>query len=92
MVICVCRGGSSLPIAHTLCLPETTKKPKSEGGFIRFAAVLWLPSDLEVRAWKEQEEERIMPSLVATTSDLAHTMCVRTHYFRTNYLDPPCLN
>ena len=26
-----------------------------------------------------------MPSLVATTSALARTMCVRTHYVRTNY-------
>ena len=34
--------------------------------------------------WKErkkkEEEERIMPSLVATPSALTRTMCVRTHY------------
>ena len=33
--------------------------------------------------WKEKEE-RIMPSLVATTSALARKPCVRTHYVRTN--------
>ena len=30
--ICVRRGGAHLPIAHTLRLPEPTKKQKSEGG------------------------------------------------------------
>ena len=35
---------------------------------------------------RRKEEERIMPSLVATMSALARTMCVRTHYVRTkNY-------
>ena len=38
--------------------------------------------------WKEKrkkkKKERIMPSLVATTSTLAPTTCVRTHYVRTN--------
>ena len=33
---------------------------------------------------RKKKEERIMPSLVATMSALASTMCVRTHYVRTN--------
>ena len=33
---------------------------------------------------KRKKEERIMPSLVATTSALARTTCVRMHYVRTN--------
>ena len=37
--------------------------------------------------WKERKKkERIMPSLIATTSALASTTCVRTHYVRTNVL------
>ena len=35
---------------------------------------------------RKLKEERIMPSLVATTSALASTTCVRTHYVRTNKL------
>ena len=34
--------------------------------------------------WKEEEEGRVMPSLVATMSALECTTCVRTHYVRTN--------
>ena len=33
---------------------------------------------------KKEEKERIMPSLVATTSALARKPCVSTHYVRTN--------
>ena len=41
---------------------------------------------------KKEEEERIMPSLVATTSALARKLCVSTHYVRTkmhryNFID-----
>ena len=37
--------------------------------------------------WKERKKkERIMPSLVATTSALARKLCVSTHYVRTNKL------
>ena len=37
-------------------------------------------------SWKERkkEKERIMPSLVATTSAQARTKCMRTHSVRTN--------
>ena len=31
-----------------------------------------------------KKEEKIMPSLVATTSALVRTTCVQTHYIRTN--------
>ena len=45
-------------------------------------------SALKVRGRKERKkmEGRIMPSLVATTSALAHTMCVRTFYVRTKIM------
>ena len=36
--------------------------------------------------WKEEKEERILPSLVATTNALARTKSVRTYYVRTNNL------
>ena len=39
-------------------------------------------SGRKIRAWKKKEE-RIMPSLLATTSALTCTPCVRTHYIRT---------
>ena len=40
---------------------------------------------------KKERRRRIMPSLVATTSTLARTKCVRTHFVRTNSLEigPP---
>ena len=42
---------------------------------------------------KKKEKERIMPILVATTSALARTTCVRTHFFRTNNPEgPTCKN
>ena len=53
-------GGAQLPIAHTLCLPEPTKNPERRAVSFRFVPVLRLPSDLEIRAWKETEEERII--------------------------------
>ena len=34
----------------------------------------------------KKKEERIMPSLVATTSALARTTCVHTQYFRNNFV------
>ena len=37
---------------------------------------------------KKEEEERIMPILVATTSALAWKPCVSTHYVRTNIVFP----
>ena len=75
-------GGVQLPIAHALRLTESTKNPNLRAVSLRFASVLWPPSGLEVCGRKE--EERIMPSLVAITSALARTTCVRTHYVRTN--------
>ena len=33
---------------------------------------------------EKEKEERILPSLVATTSAIAHTTCVGTHYVHTN--------
>ena len=36
--------------------------------------------------WKEKRKERIMPSLVATTSALARTTCVRAHTLLTHQL------
>ena len=35
---------------------------------------------------RKKEEERIMPSLVATTSARARTTFVRTHFARTNFV------
>ena len=35
---------------------------------------------------RKKKKERVMPSLVATTSALARTTCVRKHYVRTNSL------
>ena len=47
------------------------------------------PSGRKVRGRKERrkkkKKERIMPSLVATTSALTRKPCVRTHYVCTNY-------
>ena len=45
-----------------------------------------LSGEKYVEAKKKKKQERIMPSLVATTSALARTMCVRTHSIRTNSL------
>ena len=45
------------------------------------------PSGRKVRRRKKKKKkERIMPCLVATTSALARTTCVRTHSVRTNLL------
>ena len=46
-----------------------------------------LPAGKWTERKKEKERRRLMPSLVATTSALAHTTCVRTHYVRTKKMN-----
>ena len=70
-------------------------------GQIRLPPEFQLPrqttSGRKVHGRKEKEErrtkkERIMPSLVATTSALTHTTCVRTHYICTKIRDSSSFN
>ena len=73
---------SLLPPSSSL---PTTTYSRTQGKINQFNNIniysIYIPSGRKVRAWKE---ERIMPSLVATTSALARTTCVRTNYVRTN--------
>ena len=57
-----------------------------EGAHLPIAHTLCQP---EPSMWKERKKEgrRIMPSLVATTSALACTTCVRMHYVCTNMIN-----
>ena len=79
------RGGWSLTrSARTLPARAKKKSKNLRAVSLHFTPVLWPPSDLEVRRRKKEKKERIMPSLVATTSALARTMFVRLRYIRTN--------
>ena len=69
-------GGAHLSIVHTHRLQEPTKKTKSEGcvPLLRsgpLAALRFGSTCIEEE--EERKEERIMPSLVATTPALART-------------------
>ena len=50
-------GGANLPIAHALCLPEPTKKTNLRVVSLRFAPVLWPPSDLDVEKYVEGKKK-----------------------------------
>ena len=52
-------GGAHLPLVYALRLPEPNKKPNLLAVSLRFAPVIWQPSDLDVKKpCMEEEEER----------------------------------
>ena len=75
------RGGTHLPIAHALHLPEPKKKKnlRAAKGSERSVGTQYVEGKKETN-----KQERIMPNLVDTTFALACTTSVRTHSVRTN--------
>ena len=68
------------------CLKMNMRTALKHGGFFGGLGIFWGANPFwENSTWKEEEKERIMPSLVATMSALARKPCVRAHYVRNNY-------
>ena len=81
-------GGAHLPIANALRLPEPTNKTKNLWAVpLRFAPVIWLPEDLEVRGRKEERKNNAKFSghYVRPRTHKVYVHALRSHQLECNW-------